>query len=173
MGRLSSTKKVKLIVGFIFNNQDYFLKAKEILTRRFGEIDCESQVFTFEITDYYKEEFGPNLKRVFLSFKKPIYPQQLPAIKLFTVRIEKMLSLANKRLVNIDPGYLDLAKLVLASTKDYVHRIYLDKGIYAETTLFYQDKSFQPWKWTYPDFRLPEYIDLFNRIRKIYAQSLN
>ncbi|OGX43889.1 MAG: hypothetical protein A3G38_03040 [Omnitrophica WOR_2 bacterium RIFCSPLOWO2_12_FULL_51_8] len=78
----------------------------------------------------------------------------------------------SRRLVNIDPGYLDLAKLVLASTKDYRHRIYLERGIYVEITLFYQRKTFNPWEWTYPDYRSREYIEVFNRIREIYKKQL-
>jgi len=74
--------------------------------------------------------------------------------------------------VNIDPGYLDQAKLVLASTKNYVHRVYLNDGIYAELTLFFQDKSFQPWQWTYPDYRTPEYIGIFNHIRELFADQV-
>ena len=76
------------------------------------------------------------------------------------------------RIINIDPGYLDLSKLILASTKDYKHRIYLTKGIYAEVTLFYQDKTFCPWEWTYPDYKTGEYIEIFNRIRQIYAEQI-
>ena len=76
-----------------------------------------------------------------------------------------------KRSVNIDPGYLDLAKVVLFSTKDYSHRIYLDKGIYAEVTLFYKDNRFNPWPWTYPDYRTSEYLGIFKSIREIYKRQ--
>ncbi|MDD5512405.1 MAG: DUF4416 family protein [Candidatus Omnitrophica bacterium] len=73
-----------------------------------------------------------------------------------------------KRSINIDPGYLDMAKLVLATTKDFCHRIYLGSGIFGEVTLVYRKDSFQPWEWTYPDYRSREYIETFNRIREIY-----
>ena len=96
---------------------------------------------------------------------------QLSKIKVFTNRVENKLSLNSRRQINIDPGYLDMAKLVLASTKDYKHRIYLDRGIYAEITLFYRDKTFQPWEWTYPDYRTSDYIRIFNQIRQVYAQQ--
>jgi len=172
MGKIAPTKPVKLIVGFIFKDKQAFNKARLILTRRFGRIDFESNPVLFSLTDYYQEEFGDGLSRVFISFNKLIKPRQLPGIKILTNKIEKKLSQAGKRLVNIDPGYLDLPKLVLASTKDYVHRIYLDKGIYAETTLCYQGKSFQGWQWTYPDFRTNEYINIFNHIRALYAEQI-
>jgi len=193
---------VKLIVGFIFKEENILKKAEFFLKRRFGKIDFESQTSPFTHTDYYQDEFGKCLKRKFISFEKLVPPGTLSQIKIITNRIEQKLSLNNKRKmeptraislkgsygrntqaatthprpkgcgfgprsINIDPGYLDLARLVLASTKDYKHRIYLNKGIYAEVTLFYQDRTFQPWQWTYPDYKTPEYIAIFNKIRDI------
>lgn len=171
MGKITPHNPVKLVVGFIFKDIQAFNQAKLLLVRRFGKIDFVSPALPFNLTDYYREEFGDGLSRVFLSFHKLIRLEQIAEIKILTNNIERKLSFQNKRRVNIDPGYLDLAKLVLASTKDYVHRIYLDKGIYAETTLFYQGKSFQSWQWTYPDFRTKEYIDIFNQIREMYAEQ--
>jgi len=171
MGKITPHNPVKLVVGFIFKDLQAFNQAKLLLVRRFGKIDFVSPELPFNRTDYYREEFGDGLSRIFLSFRKLIRLEQIAGIKILTNNIERKLSSQNKRRVNIDPGYLDLAKLVLASTKDYVHRIYLDKGIYAETTLFYQGKSFQSWQWTYPDFRTSEYIDIFNQIREMYAEQ--
>jgi len=93
-------------------------------------------------------------------------------IKINTNIIEEKLSKHGLRIINIDPGYLDMAKLILASTKDYKHRIYLDKGIYAEITLFYQNKNFTPWEWTYPDYKSSDYIAIFNHIRALYAEQI-
>ena len=171
MGKIAPDKPVKLIVGFIFRDKQAFNKAKAIFIRRFGKVDFESRLIPFTLTDYYHEELGDGLSKVFISFNKLIFPQQIAKIKILANNIERKLSLGGKRLVNIDPGYLDLAKLVLASTKDYAHRIYLDKGIYAEITLSYQGKSFNSWQWTYPDFRTAEYVDIFNQIRELYAQQ--
>ena len=171
MGKIAPVKPVKLVIGFIFKEKQAFDKAKCMLLARFGEADFESEPFVFKRTDYYRDEFGEGLTRVFLSFKKCIKPQQISRIKILTNKIEEKLSCDSKRLVNIDPGYLDLAKLVLASTKNYVHRIYLDRGIYAEITLFYQDKSFRDWQWTYPDFRSEDYLRIFNHIRELYAKQ--
>lgn len=162
---------VKLIIGFIFNDENILNRAKFYLERRFGKIDFESQNLSFIYTDYYEKEFGKDLLRKFISFKKLIAPDKLAEIKIFTNKIEQKLSKGIKRKINIDPGYLNLSKLVLATTKDYVHRIYLKKGIYAEVTLFYQDKMFRPWQWTYPDYRTSEYLAIFNRTRDIYAQQ--
>jgi len=172
MGQARGHPPVKLIIGFIFGEEKILNKAKVILGKQFGGIDFESQTLPFEHTDYYKKEFGQNLKRKIFSFKKLILPENLPEIKNLTNKIEKELSQGLNRLINIDPGYLDLAKLILASTKDYKHRIYLDRGIYAEVTLFYQDRSFKSWEWTYPDYRTTEYISIFNQIRELYAKQI-
>ena len=163
---------VKLIVGFIFKEEVILEKTKSILKRYFGPIDFTSQILSFSHTRYYEAEFGQDLKRQFISFKRLILPQKLARIKIITNRIEKKLSYYNKRLINIDPGYLSLSKLVLASTKDYKHRIYLNHGMYAEVTLFYQNKTFQAWEWTYPDYKTQEYISIFNKIREIYQAQI-
>jgi hypothetical protein len=169
MGSIKKHLKVKLVIGFIFKEDSDYNKAKRLLEKQFGKIDFESQALPFLYTDYYKEEFGSGLKRKFVSFKKLILPQSLPKIKHLTNRIELVLCYNKSRRVNIDPGYLELDKLILASTKDYAHRIYLDKDIYAEITLFYKGHSFLPCDWTYPDYRTAEYIAIFNSIRTLYA----
>jgi len=172
MGRITEPKPVKLIVGFIFSDEKYLVKAKEILKRRFGRPDFDSQILEFTHTDYYCAELGNNLKRNFISFKRLIGPQELWKIKQLTNRIESSFSNKGRRRINIDPGYIDMAKLVLASTKDYRHRIYLNKGIYAEITLYYQAGSFKSWNWTYPDYATSLYLDIFNKIRSLYAEQL-
>jgi len=159
---------VKLIVGFIFKEEAHFNKAKPALLRYFGSVDFESQSIPFNYTDYYREEFGEPLKRKFISFRKLISPDKLCDIKALSNKIEDRLSLKGRRMVNIDPGYLDLSRLILATTKDFAHRIYLNRGIYAEVTLFYKDKTFHAWPWTYPDYKTVEYIETFNKIREIY-----
>lgn len=172
MGKIIKHPPVKLITGFIFKEKAGFENAKAFLKRRFGDIDFESQVIPFIHTGYYESEFGRDLKRSFTSFKKLITLDSLPKIKLATNRIEGRLVYGKSRLVNIDPGYLDLSQLVLASTKDYSHRIYLSCGIYAEVTLVFRGKTFIGWPWTYPDYKTQEYIDIFNAIRGIYAEQI-
>ncbi|MBL7130877.1 MAG: DUF4416 family protein [Candidatus Omnitrophica bacterium] len=171
-GRSLLSNGVKLFVGFIFAQMDSYLKAKNLLIKRFGLCDFESATFPFIHTDYYEQEFGRNLKRRFIGFKRQILPQDLVRIKRLSRKIEKRLSESGRRTVNIDPGYVSLSKVVLATTKDYKHRIYLNKGIYAEITLFFQNKTFQAWPWTYPDYKTPEYIRIFNQIREIYRCTL-
>ncbi len=172
MGKISDVRPVKLIAGFIFRDILFFEKAKEFLCRKYGAADFESDPFPFDLSDYYADEFGTGLTRKFLSFKKLIQPVDLADVKTFTNKLERRLSLSRRRTVNIDPGYLNLAKLVLASTKDYVHRIYLSRGIFAEVTLFFKGKSFNAREWTYPDYRSKSHIALFNKIRDIYAFQL-
>ncbi|MFH1248172.1 MAG: DUF4416 family protein [Candidatus Omnitrophota bacterium] len=172
MGKIQSLQPVKLISGFIFKDELIYKKTKGILERQYGSIDFESQAIDFIHTDFYKSEIGTNLKRKFISFKKLIPPNHLSSVKTFANKIEKKFSSNNKRAVNIDPGYLDLSKMVLATTKDFTHRIYLDKGIFAEVTLFFQGKSYKCWPWTYPDYQTPEHIAIFNIIRELFRQQL-
>jgi len=159
-------QQAKLIIGFIYKDEAIFIKSRDKLKRNFGKVDFESGPIDFNYTVYYEKEIGPGLKRRFISFGRLISIQDLYRIKLYTNRLETKFSNLGKRQVNIDPGYVDLAKLVLASTKDYAHRIYLRKGIFAEATLNYRSNSFSPNDWTYPDYRSQEYIDIFNKIRK-------
>lgn len=172
MGEIQKTLPVKLIFGFIFKDEDYFIKATKIISARFGPIEFISPAINFIHTDYYQNEFGLGLKRKFISLKDLIDPVKLPQIKLFSNKIEKKFSRNNQRLINIDPGYMELAKLVLASTKNFAHRIYLNHGIFAEITLTFKDGSFQELSWTYPDYRTKEYIEMFNNIRNTYAQQI-
>lgn len=172
MGQPKKHLPAKLIIGFIFKKEEILKKAEVILEKQFGKIDFASLSLPFNHTNYYGKELGKDLKRNFVSFKKLINPASLAKIKIATNKIERNLSKGAKRTINIDPGYLDLAKLILASTKDYKHRIYLNKGIFLEVTLFYQDKTFQAWDWTYSDYRTGEYIAIFNQIRTIYARQI-
>jgi hypothetical protein len=171
MGKPITAAPVKLIIGLLFSKDQILIKTERILKRSFGRTDFESGLIHFSHTDHYEKEMGAGLKRKFLSFEKLILPCELSKIKTQTNKIEKRLSINSLRQVNIDPGYLDLAKLVLASTKDYCHRIYLDRGIYAEVTLRYQGDSFRGWDWSYPDYKTPEYLEIFGQIRKLYYAS--
>ncbi len=168
----SQKNAVKLFIGFIFAGEEIYLKAERKLVGKFGQSDFQSQTLPFNHTQYYQNEFGTNLKRKFLSFKKLIKAETLAQIKIVTNKIEQGSARQGKRQINIDPGILSLGKVILASTKDYRHRIYLASGIYAEVTLYYQDKSFRPWEWTYPDYKTPEYIQIFNYLRDIYSRQI-
>lgn len=172
MGKINKQRPVKLIAGLITSYGNTYKKAKKLLVACFGAIDYESSELAFDYTDYYEEELGKGLRRHFISFKKLIPPQRLSVIKVKTNKLEEKLSVKNKRKINIDPGYITEAKLILATTKDYKHRIYLNKGIYAEVTLNFSGNTFSALEWTYPDYRTKDYIGIFNHIRKIYTQQL-
>lgn len=165
MGEIYKPTKAKLIIGMFSNDESLFKKAQKELEKKYGKVDFESGLLDFNFTDYYQKELGENLKKKFISFKKMIDYDDLPDIKISTNKIEDKFIKKGRRKINIDPGYLTLAKLVLATTKDHVHRIYLYKGIYAEVTLHYKNKSFRPWSWTYPDYRSRKYREIFEQIR--------
>jgi len=167
MGIPRRAGKVKLIAGILFSDAGAYAAAKKALAGAFGRIDFESGVFDFTHTSYYAGEMGQGLKRRFLSFERLIDPAKAYGAKIRTNLIERCRMKGGRRTVNIDPGYLDLAKLVLFSTKDYSHRIYAGKGVFAEATLFYKNKAFNPWPWTYPDYKTAEYLGVFNSIRDI------
>ncbi len=172
MGKITVAAPVKLVAGLIFKNEIVLNKTQKILNRLFGETDYASPIIPFSFTDYYDEEMGPGLKRKFLSFKKLIPSPKLAEIKILTNKIEAMLSRGESREINIDPGYLTLAKLVLASTKDYYHRIAISKNIFAEITLYYKNNNFNFFEWTYPDYKSSDYLKVFLQIREIYAQQI-
>ncbi|MDD5504554.1 MAG: DUF4416 family protein [Candidatus Omnitrophica bacterium] len=174
MGNIKPVLPVKLVVGILSAHDASFCLAEKQLIRFFGKIDYRTGPMDFNFTDYYTNEMGHGLRRFFLSFKRLIQPGQLAGIKVITNKLERRLAkkaLVLKRTVNIDPGYITDAKLVLASTKDYSHRIYLSSGIYAETTLSYQKHSFRPRTWTYPDYACSEYVSVFNHIRDIFMSQ--
>ena len=177
MGKIILPAKAKLFIGVIAINSISFSDLKDILTSNWGEIDLESEVFKFDKTNYYENEMGKDLIKKFFSFKKLIERENLPEIKLRTNQIEKEFKInKNKegRDINLDPGYITLSSVVLATTKDYRHRIYHSKGIYLENTLYYDSKkkSYTEWDWTYPDYRQDSYKEFFNRMREIYHNQL-
>lgn len=163
--------KAKLIASIFSGEPGLIQETSRMLEKMFGKIDFRSPILDFTHTEYYNDEMGCGLKRVILSFKKHVPPESAYKAKLRTNALEKKFKVNGKRRVNIDPGYLDMSKLVLFSTKDYTHRIPMPRNIFAEVTLFYQDKCYNPWPWTYPDYRTKEYRDIFETIRNIYREG--
>jgi hypothetical protein len=163
---------VKLIVGMFAAREELFEAVRGELASAYGAVDQASPVWAFDFTTYYAEEFGDDLLRQFLSFSELVDPGRLAEIKLHTNALEQTYAHEGKRQINLDPGYIELSKLVLATTKNHQHRIYLGQGIYAEVTLRYVRKSFRPWEWTYPDYRTDHHIEFFNHVRETYLQQL-
>jgi len=172
VGEAKRHPPVKLVVGMISGRKSLFDAVQRELIVQFGPLDYESALIPWEFTDYYSRELGENLGRKFLSFERLIDPERLARIKSFTNQLEGKFSERGTRRINLDPGYLDSAKLVLATTKNRDHRIYIGQGIFAEVTLHFRGKSFRAWEWTYPDYATPEYIAIFNEIRALYREQL-
>jgi len=163
---------VKLIVGMLTAEPVLFDAARDALTAIYGPADYESETLPFDHTTYYDAEFGAPLWRRFLTFQRLIASDALPAIKRHTNDLEQSWAREGRRRINLDPGYVSLGKLVLATTKDYGHRLYLGQGIYGEVTLGYRDGAWQVWPWTYPDYRTPAYHAILDDIRAMYRQQL-
>jgi hypothetical protein len=172
MGTAKEHRPVKLFVGMFTEREELFDSAGIELGKVYGPVDHVSPVWPFGFTTYYAEEFGENLLRQFISFSELIDPGRLPGIKLFTNDLEQKFALQSKRQINLDPGYINLSKLVLATTKNHQHRLYLGQGIFAEGTLRFTRKSFRPWEWTYPDYCTDHYIQFFNQVRQTYLEQL-
>ncbi|RMF56974.1 MAG: DUF4416 family protein [Calditrichaeota bacterium] len=159
---------VKLFVGVLYREESMLNQATQSLEQRFGSIDYKSPVFEFTASDYYADEMGRPLFRRFASFTELISPAALPRIKLATNEIEDDLRLEGKRRVNLDPGYLDYHKVVLASAKFNGHKIYLDLGIYADPTLWFEKGRFSPYPYAFPDFKTGQYDAAFLHMRARY-----
>ncbi len=173
MGKPKEPGPAKLFMSIIALQEQFFEEGVESLQGVFGRVDALSQRFPFDQTEYYREEMGSPLFRRFITFEKLISMTALPEIKRTTNGLEENYSTpGGRRRMNIDPGYLCRAHVVLATTKGYAHRPYLRDGIYADLTLIFRNKSFRPLEWTYPDYRQEEIILLFNQFRKGYLEDL-
>jgi hypothetical protein len=172
MGTARAPQKVKLIASLLTGEAYLLIEVRVRLSQAFGPIDFESELLPFDHTDYYGPEFGSGLQRQIVTFERLIDPGALPTIKRQSNDLEQSLLRDGKRRVNIDPGYIALGKMVLASTKDHAHRLYLAQGIYGEGTLTYQRGRFRPWPWTYPDYASKHYCSLFDAIRERYKAQL-
>lgn len=167
---------VKLFIGMLSKDPGLFDAAAEPLLAEYGPVDLRSEPVTWDHTDYYRAEMGSDLLRCFLFFERLADPAKLAGMKQCTNRIEERFSrvsgnLRNRR-INLDPGYITEAKVVLASTKDFAHRVYLCDGIYAEVTLQFHGTSYHPVETTYPDFRTTRVRELFTKARVLLRASL-
>ncbi len=172
--RPKKAEKVKLFASLLSGEPELIEEAMERLSERFGTIDYLSPLMPFEHTDYYHKEMGGGLLRRIASYQSLIEPDELSTIKLLTNSLEEaFLADDGRRRINIDPGYLALDKVVLASCKNYSHRIYLGGGVYGEVALRYSasSKEYRAFEWTYPDYRESTMRGLFGEIRRRYAEQ--
>jgi hypothetical protein len=177
MADINLPKPVKLFVGILSCSKELLSDVESLLAERFGEVDIKSEIFPFTFTDYYTKDMGESISRQFICFRKLIDPEELSAIKIWTNELEDKFKHNNRfnvtRPINLDPGYLTHCNLILASAKEYYHRIHLESGIYAEVTLFYQHEAFKNLPWTYPDFQTEEYKNFFLKVRTLYAENIS
>jgi hypothetical protein len=172
MSNPSEAEDVKLISSLFSADANLIDRVILEMEGLFGPTDWISPAFFFDRTKYYEKEMGWPLHRRFISFKILVRPQDIVEIKWKTNTLEKKESQRGKRKINIDPGYVALERLVLATGKNYTHRIYLSKGIFADLTLIFQRGSFSPLAWTYRDYGDPESIDYFNGVRERYKRQI-
>jgi hypothetical protein len=163
---------VKLVASLFSGDERLLDDVLQALSDSYGRADYISAPVPFAFTDYYEKEFGGSLIRRFAAFEQLIRPEFLPDVKLCTNALEQKFAAQGRRKVNIDPGYLAKAHLILATGKGYTHRPYLRDGIYADLTLVYREKTFHALPWTYPDYAAGETIEMLIRIREKYLLQL-
>lgn len=170
MAEIKLPGPVKLITGILASDQAALALAREKIVSLWGEADIYSGELPFKYSEYYRKEAGENILRAFLSFSKPFEREELIEKKLQSNELEEELAaeLGNglSRPVNIDPGYLAPEKLVLASCKNFAHRIYLGRGVFAEVTLLYRGGKFDTLEWTFPDYGCGDYFPFFYKVRE-------
>jgi hypothetical protein len=175
MGEIRVPLPVKLFCGVLTSLPQFVPEIRERLTAAFGEIDMGSDPHPFDLTHYYDAEMGTPISRLFFAFADLVAPAQLASIKKVTNELEALFAGVNqpvRRPVNLDPGYLEESKIVLASTKNFYHRIFLADGIYGEVTMHYTAGAWHPFPWSFPDFRSGRYDDFFTGLRRIYRSQI-
>jgi hypothetical protein len=167
---------VLLIIAAFSRHPEALDWARQRLEREFGPVELTGPVFAFDQTDYYAATMGSGLRKQLLAFRDLTAAERLAEIKLRTNALERELAetgtFAEARPLNLDPGYLALGKFVLATTKDQSHRVYLRDGVFAEVTLRFQAGAFEPWPWSYADYRLDLVRDFLREAREYYRGRL-
>jgi hypothetical protein len=169
MGQVAEHRPVLLIVAAFSRYDDALDWARSQCESQFGRVALVSERFAHHETRYYEASMGAGLLKTFLAFDQLIDPAELVGLKwqsnAWEDQYQAISGHPEARPLNLDPGYLTEAKLVLASTKDRDHRLYLDRGIYAENTLYYSRGAWQSRPWTYPDYLRADYHEFFTRCR--------
>jgi hypothetical protein len=172
MGRTGESPLVKPVVGILAASVELIEDACSAIAEILGEVEERTDAEPWAVSDYYGAEMGTEIWRCYASLGELAPADRLAAWKLESNRLEERWTAGGKRRVNVDPGYVDLLRLVLASTKDAGHRIYLGGGIFAEVTLRYENGAFRPWPQTYPDYAAPRAVEFFTRVRARCAAQL-
>ncbi len=169
MSRPQLPQPAKLLIGLIMQEKRYITAAADALIEKFGPVDMASSWFPFDYTTYYEPEMGAPLFRRILAFKTLIKQSELAQIKLAANELEQEYSTGGKRTVNIDPGYMLHERFVLATGKNYSHRIYIGRRIYADLTLIYKDGRFRALPWTYPGYADERMLAYLQQVRNKYV----
>ena len=166
--------KVKLIAAAMAAREDLIREVLSVLSASYGPVELTSPVFPFTYSSYYAAEMGEGLVKVFCSFRRLVHPRDIVAFKLEAMACERMFLAegTSSRRVNVDPGYLDEMKLVLATTKNASHRVYMDSGVHGDIELIYKHGAFTPLEWTYLDYREPAALEFFGKVRRGYVAEL-
>ncbi len=176
MGQVQEPKPVKFIVGILAISEEILAQASELIARQLGAVESASEVWPFSSTEYYAKEMSKRLLRQFISLAQLGEPTDIVKLKLACNSAEladaRRRGRGLRRAINLDPGYVTPAKLVLASTKDYSHRVYLGRGIYGEVTLQYGHGVWQSFPWSYPDYAEPRYHGFFSQARRRLLEQL-
>jgi hypothetical protein len=187
MAEIRNFPPVKLICGIIAERAEHFIRAEERLSGLYGPIDSRSDRFPFVFTDYYEAEMGTGLRRGFLGFDRLIDPSGLAAVKIQTNGLEKEIAAEfgtdrqpgnlgrpgrPSRVVNLDPGFLTAAALIMATAKNFSHRIPLQEGIYGHLEFLFTKTGIRRLDWTYPDFTQSGYQAYFLDVRREYLRRL-
>jgi Domain of unknown function (DUF4416) len=172
MGTPNAPKPVRYFVSLIYRENGQMPGIEDKLITLLGEIASRTNPVTFLHTNYYEKEMGKSLLRYFLLFKPLRDREELSSVKLATNDIETNTLEEGRRTINIDPGYIALEHVILATTKGFAHRIYLGKGIFGDLTLMYSEGAFKPLPWTYPDYGSSEMISLLKCWREEYKGDL-
>lgn len=173
MGQILDFEREKMIVGVIYHDEEIYNRAIRMLVEEFGPIEDESERFSFseEFSSYYDEEIGGEGMRVILSFRDTVEPDRQAEIKQFTNNVEAMLSVEGKRKINLDPGFINHGRLVLATTKNASFRIPLKDGIYTELSLFWARGKWQKLPWTYRDYQSERVQRFITKVRRKYLRQ--
>jgi hypothetical protein len=176
MAKIRTPLPVKLFMGVLTSIPETVPQAEERLATLFGSVDSRSEPFPFDSTHYYDGAMGSLIYRYFFSFAKLIEPSAIADIKVTTNGVESAFASERRTLerpINLDPGYLEQSKIVLASTKNYYHRILISGGIYAEVTLHFEEGGWRCFPWTFPDYKSDRYHAYFSSLRDLYRRQLS
>jgi len=167
--------RCQFFAAVMINNRDLIPKVEKFIEQKFSKIEMRSQVFSFTHSKYYNREMGDNLYKYFISCEKLIDKEELPDIKISTMKIEDEFLFFKDgykcRSANIDPGYLTHSKVILSTSKNYSHRIYIGKGVFAELTYVISHEGWKTLDWTYPDYRDKDSINFFLTLRTKYLEN--